>query len=256
MLTLTQGSLADFAACRRRFELRYLSHLPWPAAVFDENHDEGRARGIAFHQMVHRHFLGLPAAAASGDAPAIDLWWDRFRQFEAGLPSGRRLPELTLTVPVGSRSVSGRFDLLILAPERAHIYDWKTETRPRTPEQLRQSGQTRLYLALAAAGLAALGAPRPPRAISLTYWYASDPEASATIGYDEAEHRRAWRELEAVVAELERLAAGDGPWPLTDDQDACGRCAYQLFCRRFPGTVDLSAWQEAEAPADLEPWLP
>jgi hypothetical protein len=163
---------------------------------------------------------------------------------------------VTLTVPLGRHALSGRFDLLILTAERAHIYDWKTEARPHTPEKLRQSGQTLLYLALAAEGLAALGAPRPPEAISLTYWYASDPASSVRIRYGETEHARAWRELESVVSEIERLLAGADAWPLTDNLDECGRCAYQLYCRRFPATVDLSAWEETESAAGLVPWLP
>ena len=60
----SQGNLQDYSDCPRRFQLRYLLELAWPA-VEAEPADEFETRirdGEAFHRMVQQHVLGvLPA---------------------------------------------------------------------------------------------------------------------------------------------------------------------------------------------------
>ena len=57
-------------------------------------------------------------------------------------------------------------------------------------------------------------------------------------------------------AQLDRLLESEGIWPLTDDLHECGRCAYQLFCKRGSGNPDLTMWPESEAVDQLEQDLP
>jgi hypothetical protein len=59
-LTLSQHKLKDLLACRRRFQLRYLEQLPWPIEPMYNQAQETRDLGQRFHQILHRHFLGLP----------------------------------------------------------------------------------------------------------------------------------------------------------------------------------------------------
>ena len=58
----SQGSLQDFVYCRRRFQLRYLMQLAWPAVAAEpaDEHDIQLRQGEAFHHLVHQHMLGLP----------------------------------------------------------------------------------------------------------------------------------------------------------------------------------------------------
>ncbi len=80
----SQGSLQDYVDCRRRFQLRYLRRVSWPAiqvepALENERHLQ---RGAAFHRMIQQHLLGVPAerlsALLSDPAYGEDLrrWWE------------------------------------------------------------------------------------------------------------------------------------------------------------------------------------
>ena len=220
-LLLSRYRLSTFAACRRRFQLRYLQRLAWPAAPRALPLQMALERGEAFHRLVERYYLGLPPFAEDAGIPdeKLSLWWRAFRQSGPEMPAGKRLTEYTLTVPIGPHFLTGRFDLLVLTGDGAHIFDWKTEARPRTAAVLRDDLQTLLYLAMVTEGATALGADGPinPDHVRITYWYATDPAASVTLGYSRRQHDvhagairqtrvHHWRALIEPAAEQQGLA--------------------------------------------------
>ena len=61
--SLSQSSLQDYNDCPRRFELRYIQHLAYPAvesepALENEKHQQ---EGEYFHRLVQQHMIGIPA---------------------------------------------------------------------------------------------------------------------------------------------------------------------------------------------------
>ena len=257
-MILSRYKLSAFLACQRRFQLRYVDPLPWPAPPQATQVDEALAHGEQFHRLLERHFLGWPTDAAALPDP-LRSWWQTWQAQPPAIPPGQSLPEFRLTVPIGQHLLLGRFDLLILGENSAHIYDWKTEQRPRRASALRHDLQTRLYLALVAEGANAIRPhlpPIPPEQIHLTYWFVTDPLASVTFSYSQAEHERNWAELNGVVAQIETQMAITEPWPLTPDLRECQYCAYQLFCARPQPTTVLEDWYEEEGAINLEPELP
>lgn len=256
---LSRKRLADFAACRRRFQLRYVERLAWPAAPVEETIDEAILLGKRFHQLAQRYYMGLPADSADIVDAELRRMWERFVSRKPALPPGRRYPEVSMTVPIGRHFLTGRFDLLILGEGRAHVFDWKTDARARSAAQLREDLQTLLYLALATEGSPGLNHPLAPEQVALTFWYVNDPESSATFEYGRAQHDANWSYIRGLASELDRQAAAGGVWALTNDLDHCAQCAYQLFCDRQLDRLDLSEWEPddealslAEAPS-LEP---
>jgi hypothetical protein len=253
-LTLSRRQLADFLACQRRFQLRYLDRLPWPAAPVDDHLQQSLFQGQLFHQLLQRHFLGVTPDEDALGSDQLRGWWQAFQQQGPTLPAGRRLPELTLTVPIGRHLLTGRFDLLVLGEKQARIFDWKTEARPRSEAELRADLQTRLYLALLTEGSQALVAPGPPLvpdAIAITYWYANDPAKSVTIPYSQTEHDQNWAELQSAVAAIEERMERPTVWPLTDNLNECARCAYQVFCDRQVA-VALATTIEPDGDEEME----
>jgi hypothetical protein len=257
-LTLSKGKLADFQACRRRFQLRYLLQLPWPAMPFEGEDVEARRLGRRFHQVLHRHFIGLSVQDEIQSEPRLRRWWEHFTDHGPALPPGRRFPELSLTVPIGKHRLVGRFDLLILGREKVQLFDWKTESRPRTEGRLRRELQTRIYLALVAESGPALGVGPvlgrqiKPEGISITFWYAGASPAAVTIDYDRDQHNDNWIMLKALVAEIEDQVTVEGSWRLTDDWSRCERCPFQIYCKRQTGMLDLVDWEPEESTSQLE----
>ncbi len=258
--TLSQYKLANFLACQRRFQLRTLRRLPWPASPLPERTEQLLQQGQDFHQLLERHFLGLTITPATIPDGRIQQWWQAFQAHSPvqNLPDNAHfLPETGLTVPLGNHLLYGRFDLLVIGEDAqnqpfAHVFDWKTG-RPSTIDELNGRWQTRLYLALLAEGGHAFwpqNVPLAPEQISLTYWYVQDAETPVTLSYSTAAHQANWAELQQIATELDNAFAA-GSWPLTDDWQTCRECAYQVYCgRQGAGTAvpELDEHDAAEEP--------
>lgn len=258
-LTLASPHLATFVDCRRQFQLRYRERFPWPARPQDEEQQLAVESGLQFHQMAHRHFLGLPVAPPGSD-PLLAEWWQRFLETGPVLPPGLRLPELTITVPLGRHLLAGRIDLLILGDGEAHVFDWKTGPLP-DEAALRSDWLTWLYPALVAAAGPALhpGAePARPEDVSLTYWSAAAPVQTLCLAYDAATHEHVWQQLQAIAAEIDAFDREPGIWPLTRDLSICSACRYRVLCGRQFVPAQPRAIRIAEEPPvyNLEPDLP
>jgi hypothetical protein len=260
-LLLSQYKLTAFLACQRRFQLRYLRRLPWPAPPLPEHTEQLLQQGQDFHQLLERHFLGLTITPATIPDGRIRQWWQAFAAHSPvkDMPANARfLPETGLTVPLGSHLLYGRFDLLVIGEDKnnrpfAHVFDWKTG-RPAAVDELNGRWQTRLYLALLAEGGSAFWPQHVqlvPEQISLTYWYVQDAEMPVTIGYSAETHRANWTELQQIAVWLDEAFAA-GTWPLTNDWSQCRECAYQVYCgRQGAGTAvpELDEHDKAEEPA-------
>ena len=244
-IPLSRSRLVDFLACQRRFQLRYLERLPWPSLPMGVEVETAVSRGHAFHQLIQQYFLDLEIVPAAIEDVKLRQWWTLFLQFQATLPNGRFLPELTLTVPVGEGGLlNGRFDLLLIRKDAAgepfiHIYDWKTG-KPQDKMTLKRDWQTRLYLAMLAEGNHVIESDKLGKLrvasndIEITYWYVQEADAPRTIRYSSQWHDQNWADIQQIVGQIEALAqsAADDIWPLTDDWSHCRRCGYQTFCGR------------------------
>lgn len=255
-LTFSRAKLAAFQACQRRFQLRYRDQLPWPLPPLDDKGQLARARGEQFHQLLHRHFLGLPITDEMVEGKTAARWWQTFKKQGPSLPKGERFPEMSLTVPIGRHLLTGRFDLLIQDSQQTYIFDWKTDAKPRSEADLKIDLQTRLYLALVVEGSAALAQAVDPEKLSLTYWYVNAPDAAVTIRYSAQAHEKNWAELTAIVEQIDSQLTTLDSLPLTDDLTECARCAYQIYCGRLVNTMNLDEWEMEEETSDLAPPTP
>jgi hypothetical protein len=200
--------------------------------------------------------LGIPPGSEVQSDPDLGRWWQLFQNFESRIPSGKRKPEMTLTVPIGKMTLTGRFDLLVIAREAVHIFDWKTYGRARSTEELRRDLQSKIYLAMVAESGDALGDKVLPENVVLTYWFATDPPKEVSLTYGKQEHAENWAHLVSIADELEDGMGSDGFWPLTDGLGECRRCAYQILCGRGQGDPDLDEWEDIEEAPPIEPTLP
>lgn len=231
----TQTNLQDYVDCPRRFELRYLQRVVWPAPQAEPliDHEEHMAQGAQFHRLVQRHISGIAAEklAPYAQGEPLERWWANY--LRAGLrdvPPQRR-PEITLTAPLGAYRLIAKYDLIAVEPGgRAVIVDWKTSPRKPRPAVLRSRMQTVVYrylLALAGAHLND-GQPIAPEQIEMVYWFAEHPDAPERFPYDADQFREDEQRLIALVDEIARREVFD----LTSDVTHCRFCPYRSLCRR------------------------
>ena len=254
----SQASLQDYVDCARRFQLRHLLHLAWPAleaepALESERHLQ---QGAAFHRLVHQHGLGVPAERLSVTVTDDDLqsWWDNYlAEPPAGLPASRFF-EIVLSAPIGSQPGDGpnrwhrlvaKYDLVAVDPgRRAVIVDWKTSRRRPRRGWLADRLQTRVYpyLLVQAGSQLNGGQPVQPEQVEMVYWFSNFPADPERFAYDAAQYRADEVYLASLVERIADQAddlslsrSGElegGRFPLTAQKRRCRFCPYRSLCRR------------------------
>lgn len=265
---LSQTNLQDFVDCRRRFQLRYLQQIAWPALEVEPalEYEREMQCGAAFHHLAHQYFLGLPVKRLSAmirDQQLAD-WWNNLLSFIPpppdapieGQPHLRLYPELTLTAPLGPYRLIAKYDLVALPSDKSQgkcftIFDWKTSRSRPSRKWLTARLQTRLYpylLVRAGSSLNQGSEPVQPSQIEMIYWFASFPKQPERFTYDEKQYRLDEEYLLSLANLLQRLDEED--YTLTPNEHHCRFCVYRSLCERGIAAAHLEENLEL---ADLPP---
>jgi CRISPR/Cas system-associated exonuclease Cas4 (RecB family) len=248
-LIYSQGSLQDFVDCPRRFELRYIQRLAWPAVdsePFLEN-ERRKHLGERFHRLAQQFLLGLPQEHLSIRAEESELfsWWQAFLACEWSRPAAGAItyPEIVLSAPFGKSRIVAKYDLLVILEEPAPlavIVDWKTSQHLPKRESLMKKLQTRVYpYLLVNACRSLVESSLLPDQVDMVYWYSAFPEIHHRFPYSQAQYERDAAYLLELVAQIERMAGK--VFPMADDKDICRWCTYRSLCERGERAGDLSA---------------
>jgi hypothetical protein len=237
--TFSQTSLQDYADCPRRFQLRYLERLVWPAIEMEpvvENERRQQA-GQAFHRLAQQHLIGLPeeTLARMTDTPELKRWWTNYisdAELAGTRKDGARLyVEQALSAPIGTHHLLAKFDLVILtAAGKAIIYDWKTSPKRPRPQWMAARMQTCVYLAVLtqAGGCLSKGEKLLPEQVEMVYWFTEFPDEPVRFPYTTEQYRRDWEKLSALAQEIER----ERVFPMCDEDKPCDYCCYRSYCAR------------------------
>ncbi len=252
----SQSSLQDFKDCQRRFQLRYIQRLAWPALQAEPARENERhiQRGERFHRMVQQYLLGVPAERLERIAQADEdenllRWWQNFSTVIPPLLVGTRHVEVTLSAPVlDSYRLAAKYDLVMSsAGSKIIIYDWKTSIRRPRAEVLRQRLQTRVYryLMVRAGKQFNGGRDVTPEQVEMIYWFAEPDQPRERIPYSLAMYQEDETYLNGLITEIRSLPP-DG-FRMAPDEGACRFCVYRSLCER-----GVEAGAQAETEADWE----
>jgi CRISPR/Cas system-associated exonuclease Cas4 (RecB family) len=237
LTTLSQSSLQDYQDCPRRFELRYLQRLAYPAietepALENEKHQK---EGEYFHRLVQQHLIGIPAEQINKLANTENLqrWWGNYLIAKdlKGIRNLRGLyPEVTLSAPLGKFRLVAKYDLIAVGKEQVTVFDWKTYRKRPKNEWLHIRWQTRVYRALLVQAGAHFnnGKSFAPEQIEMVYWFADFPAEPARFIYKADQYKRDWDTLTKIADEI--INASD--FPKTDEASKCSYCPYRSYCNR------------------------
>jgi CRISPR/Cas system-associated exonuclease Cas4 (RecB family) len=237
LATLSQSSLQDYHDCPRRFELRYLQRLAYPAietepALENEKHQK---EGEYFHRLVQQHLIGIPAEQVGKLANTENLqrWWGHYLVAKdlAGLRGLKGLyPEFTLSAPLGDFRLVAKYDLIAVDQDKVTIYDWKTYRKHPKTDWLAIRWQTRVYRALLVQAGAHFnnGKAFAPEQVEMIYWFADFPTEPARFPYKADQYKRDMDALMKLAGEIRNASS----FPLTDDVSKCNYCPYRSYCNR------------------------
>jgi len=256
-LQFSQASLQDFVDCPRRFHLRYVLRVAWPAVAAEpvEAYERHQLLGLTFHRMVQQHLVGIPEmrlAPLAAD-PDLERWWRNYCVYRPAemLPDVTRYPEVTLTAALAERRLLAKYDLIVVQPgSRAVIFDWKTSPKRSKPATLKARLQTRVYRYLLTRAGAHLNAGQPfdPAQIEMIYWFAEHPEAPVRLPYDAAHYHDDAGYLAGLIEQI--LSLDEDAFTPTDDERRCAYCPYRSYCDRGVQAGALGD-DEAEDVADV-----
>ncbi|MCE1254914.1 MAG: PD-(D/E)XK nuclease family protein [Anaerolineae bacterium] len=246
--TFSQSSIQDYLDCPRRFELRYVLKIRWPAPITEpvieyEHHVE---QGLQFHQMVQQFVNNLPLELifAGATDPDLQTWWNNFI---ASAPiasySGKKYPEYRLSIPFEGHRLVAQYDL-VLADEKtgsAVIFDWKTSRVHPKKEFMALRAQSIIYpFVLAEAGLPSFMIQ--PEKIKMIYWYPNFPDKPDIISYDIKRHQHTAAILKDTISNI--LDTDQGSFLLTTDTRRCQFCNYRSLCSRGEKAGKLDQLEE------------
>jgi CRISPR/Cas system-associated exonuclease Cas4 (RecB family) len=249
--TLSQSSLQDYQDCPRRFELRYLQRLAYPAvetepALENEKHQQ---EGEYFHRLAQQHLIGIPAEQVGRLANTENLqrWWANFLDL-GGLKDLRGMelyPEITLSAPLGKFRLVAKYDLIAVDKDHVTIFDWKTYRKRPKNEWLHVRWQTRVYRALLVQAGRHLngGKTFTPEQIEMVYWFADFPTEPARFIYKADQFKRDWDALTKIANEI----STGSDFPKTDEVSKCSYCPYRSYCNR-----GIRAGDSADAELETE----
>lgn len=245
----SQTNLQHYVDCPRRFELRYLLNLQWPAPISEpvQVHENHMLQGHRFHRMVQQHLAGIPAQRLmpGPEEPDLQRWWQHFLEYNPleGLPD-RRYPEYLLSTAFAGFRLVAQYDLIAVEPgRRAVILDWKTQRKKSSLQSQKSRIQTRLYPFLLVEAGASLNHGRPfqPDQVELIYWYTEFPDEPQRIRYNQKQYEADRHHLTRLVEVISQQQA-DG-FPLTPHRERCAFCNYRSLCDRGARAGD---WDQAQ----------
>jgi CRISPR/Cas system-associated exonuclease Cas4 (RecB family) len=267
----SQRSFQDYVDCWRRFQLRYLQRLDWPAIEVEPmlEHEHRMQVGAAFHRLVQGHLLGVPSEhlsaivdSTSSTDGQLKRWWHNYLGYAGDLtkvatPEGGILVEATLSAPLGSYRLIAKYDLIRWEENgptsKVVIVDWKTSSRRPPREWLAERLQTRVYpFLLTQAGGTVVGIEAlSPEQIEMVYWYPEYPQESHRYPYSSQQGKLDQDYLIGLVQEIENL--GEGEFLLTKDESRCKYCTYRSLCDRGLSAGILEEQEEdQEAAGEVE----
>ncbi len=233
----TQSNLQDYLDCKRRFFLKHIQRLSWPAIPSEPvlEYELLLQKGVIFHRLAYQYFIGIPIDKLNmiAENEGVSEWWSSFQGYVNRKidKNALLLPERMVKIRRESHLIAVRYDLLAVSDDKIHIIDWKTSQQSFTLANAKRRIQTRLYQYVIKQTDSFLGKSKPlPNQISMSYWFAQFPEDVVDISYDEAAFNADDHFFMQLITEIK--AEKEADFAMTQNQIRCRYCVYRSLCDR------------------------
>jgi hypothetical protein len=245
----TQNNLQDYVDCPRRFQLKYIIKLAWPALESEPvlEMEKQLEMGSRFHKLIHQYYSGVESSILIEQCPEVELriWFNNFLSQKSITIPAIRFPECTLAAPFNGFRLLAKYDLITFDPDLgAMILDWKTSRKIPRRSWLEKRVQTRLYpFLLAFSGLSINhDFEVSPEHLGMSYWFTDFPDQPVTFKYDETTFQNDRSFLESLTSEI--ISNGTSEFRKTDDIQVCRFCIYRSLCERRERAGKLDELEE------------
>ena len=262
---LSQSNLQDYVDCQRRFQLRHMLHLHWPAVEAEPYLENERMidQGAQFHKIVRQYLVGVPDDQISNTIVGneiMQLWWSNFlhsikdSNLNMIMESGNHhFEEITLSVPLGKFRLIAKYDLWVIRPDgKLIILDWKTSQNHPKRKWLADRLQTHVYPFVLTGAISGVidGNPVDPSQIEMIYWFTNQPDQHERFYYNDMNYQEDSRYLNNLVTVIDQKS--EPIFSLTPDVKRCLFCTYRSLCNRGVKPGDLQHLEEQLEPESAE----
>lgn len=250
---LNQSNLQDFIDCPRRFQLKVLEGISWPAADSEpiEKFEQFTQLGNRFHLLCQQFFSTIAPNHIQDliKDPVLLAMWENFLPYGQNLLKYRLYSEQLLTVPFHHYRLLAKFDLIVeLSPTQYLIIDWKTSSKKPPRKNLEKRVQTFLYpyiFFLAGSDLFQDKSFQPDF-IEMQYWYPLHEDHQEIFLYSKEKHNTVTSDLDRLVTEINSMIEGQNTFSLTSDLSNCQYCIFRSLCNRGTKAGPLDKTQVME----------
>jgi len=233
----SQHNLQDFVDCPRRFQLRYIQKISWPALESEPflEMEKRIEMGSRFHKLVHQYFSGMDPEILRRqfDDVELNIWLNNFISQKSIAIPDLRFAECTLTAPFNGYRLLAKFDLIVINPDAdVIILDWKTSRRIPPRQWLEKRVQSRLYPYLLVSTISSMipNFKISPENVSMVYWFTDFPEQPVSFSYDDADFQTDQLYLESMISVIS--SCDEPEFRKTEDPRMCRFCVYRSLCER------------------------
>ncbi len=232
-------SLQDYVECQRRFALRYIQKLDWPAEESSPYlaFEQFRQKGNQFHTCSDQYFHHVAPQAIEKQILDDDLrlWWGNFLQFIATKDFNFSTSEILFQTSLNEHVLIAKFDLLVMQTNgNFSIYDWKTIAGRKKPKRntLAEKMQTHIYpyVLCKSTNLIDRQPAIQPSQVELIYWFPQFPDQPESFPYSSIQMQADEKTITALMNEICQKATDD--FPKTEDESRCRFCVYRSYCGR------------------------
>ncbi|MBF2057749.1 MAG: PD-(D/E)XK nuclease family protein [Cyanobacterium sp. T60_A2020_053] len=201
---LSQSHLNNLEKCPRQFIDAYFKQLT-NFHKFDENNST--EWGSLFHRLMQQKKLNLPLTNILNQKQDLQESLSALHTAINDLCEDQDIISSEAEVKLQLKWLDKYiftvvYDQLILKPNQAIIFDWKTYLKPTKIDYLVNNWQTKLYLFVLTEIM-----DYAPENISFIYWFVKLPNnpESYQINYDQKSHDKNKLELETLLSKLTTL---------------------------------------------------
>ena len=252
-LHLSQSNLQDFSDCPRRFQLKVIDNITWPAAFAEpiSQFEKATEIGNKFHQLSHQFFSGiyLDTLQSTISDPDLLTMWKNFSSFATDLESTTHFTEIILGMPFMRHQLIAKYDLVLKTNNDKYIiYDWKTSLNKPSRTLLSQRYQTFLYpYIFVKTGNSIFNTEIPsPQNVSMNYWYPMSSDPEEIFPYSDVLYSENTDQLKEVISKIDGYVISKEIFPLTDDLTQCAKCMFRSLCERGVQTAKLDLFTEID----------
>lgn len=253
----SSNNLQDYLECQRRFQLRSMDHLVWPAVQVEpiKEYEHMVEQDAKLHKILHQHSNGVSEEQISQSIQyneELQIWW---KNYLSSLKDGTlrmisqsdnlRFREITLFASIGEFRLVAKYDLILIqANGKSVIIEWMTGKKHPDRSVLEEILYTRIapFVLVGASPNLLRGKSISPDELELVYWFANQPDQTERFPYTQSKYQEDSKYLTDLISAINQKS--DPVFPLTSNIERCRFCSYRSFCDRGTRPGEFKDWMD------------